>query len=423
MSRVLLATFGSLGDLYPYIAVGQALRERGVEVRVAAPADYQGLVEAEGLEFVALPPSIAELGDPEEMAKRLFRPLRGTEAMFREVVFPRIRESHAALSSSAVDADLLVSHPLTYAVQMVAQQQRKPWLSTVLAPVGIISRYDPPVLPGIDLLRFGARIGPRMVDVLLRLMRGVLGRWERPLHAFRKEIGLPEMRALWMMEGQFSPLGTLALFDPALASPQPDWPPHVTVCGTALYDGATPDPLLMGELQRFLDRGDRPIVFALGSSAVHLARDFWPQAVAASRALGRRALLLTGKPLDFALPEGMQAFDYLPYSRVFPHAAAIVHQVGIGTLSQALRSGRPQLLVPVSFDQPDNAHRAAKLGVGRVLPFRKATAANLTRELRLLLDDPRASAQASDVALRLRGVEGAADAADRILTVLAASRL
>ena len=225
-----------------------------------------------------------------------------------------------------------------------------------------------------------------------------------------------------MMEGQFSALGTLALFDPVLSSPQPDWPAQVTLCGAALHDGAPPDPLRMGELQRFLDRGERPIVFALGSSAVHIARAFWPEAIAASRALGRRALLLTGKPLDFDLPEDVRAFDYLPYSRVFPHAAAIVHQAGIGTLSQALRAGRPQLLVPVSFDQPDNSHRAMKLGIARTLPFRKASAANLRRELTALLDDPRASAAASDLASRLRGVDGAAVAAERVLSILAASR-
>lgn len=421
MSRILLATFGSLGDLYPYIAVGRALRARAAEVTLAAPEDYRLLVEAEGLRFAALPPGIAELGDPEVVARRLMRPLRGSETMFREVVIPRIRDSHAALWGAALDADLLVSHPLTYAVQLVADQQGKPWLSTVLAPVGILSRYDPPVLPGIDLLRIAARLGPRVHDLCFDFLRRTLARWERPLHGFRRELGLPEMRALWLMEGQFSPLGTLALFDPVLASPQPDWPGQVTVCGPALYDGAPPDALLMGELQRFLDRGDRPIVFALGSAAVHIARDFWSQAVAASRALGRRALLLTGKPLQFPLPDGIQAFDYLPYSLVFPHAAAVVHQTGIGTLSQALRAGRPQLNVPVAFDQPDNAHRAARLGVARVLPFRKASAANLARELDLLLGDPRKASRASEVAAQLRGLDGAAVAAERILAILPTS--
>jgi UDP:flavonoid glycosyltransferase YjiC (YdhE family) len=422
VSGVLLATFGSLGDLYPNVALGRALHARGIAVRLAAPPDYRALVEAEGLEFVSLPPGIAELGDPEAMAKQLFRPMRGAEQLVREIVMPRLRETHAVLSEAAAGVDLLVSHPLSFAVPMVAQEQHKPWLSSVLAPAGILSRFDPPVIPGMDLLRIGARLGPRVFDLVAGFMRRELARWDRPLEAFRRERGLPPLTGPALLEGQFSPRGTLALFDPMLAAPQADWPADVAVCGAALYDGAVPDPLVLGELQRFFDHGDRPIVFALGSAAVHVARDFWPRAIAASRAVGRRALLLTGKPLAFPLPEGIKAFDYLPYSRVFPHAAAVVHQVGTGTLAQALRAGRPQLLTPVAFDQPDNAHRAARLGIGRVLPFRKASAAALARELTTVLDDARASAAATGVAARLRGIDGATIAADRILEVLTRSR-
>jgi UDP:flavonoid glycosyltransferase YjiC (YdhE family) len=125
---------------------------------------------------------------------------------------------------------------------------------------------------------------------------------------------------------------------------------------------------------------------------------------------------LTGLPLQQRLPENIAAFDYLPYSRVFPRAAAIVHQAGVGTLSFALRSGRPQLLMPAGFDQPDNAARAARLGVGRVLSFRSAhNDTRLARELRTLLSDSSYAGAALEVAAELCGVDGAAAAAQHII--------
>ena len=57
------------------------------------------------------------------------------------------------------------------------------------------------------------------------------------------------------------------------------------------------------------------------------------------------------------LPKGVVAFDYAPFSLLFPRAAAIVHHGGIGTTGQAMRSGRPSLVMPCAWDQPDNAER------------------------------------------------------------------
>ena len=144
-----------------------------------------------------------------------------------------------------------------------------------------------------------------------------------------------------------------------------------------------------------MQAGDPPLVFALGSSAVWVAGDFWRHAVAASR-----------------------AFGYLPYSMVFPRAAAVVHQAGIGTLSQALRAGRPQLIVPFAFDQPDNALRASRLGLARVLPLKKLDASSLRRELDALLSAKDYEHRASRVARELRDVNGAERAAQELSTLM-----
>ena len=411
MARVLLATFGSLGDLHPYIAVGRALQARGLIARIATCSDYRSQVESEGLEFAPMAPSLAELGAPEVLARRVSDPLRGTQVLVQELLMPHLRESHQQLRAAAVDADLLISHPLTFMVQVVAAQLGKPWLSTVLAPASFLSRNDPPVLAPFNSLQLARRMGPWMYNPLMRMIHGMVRRWEAPLHAYRRELGMPVSEQVMVFEGQFSPRGTLALFDAALMRPQPDWPPHTRICGTPVYDGTVADPQDLQRLRAFLAAGDPPLVFALGSSAVWLAGKYWSAAIEAAQQLGRRAILVTGSSQLRELPASVSAFNYLPYSQVFPHACVVIHQAGIGTLSQALRAGRPQLITPVFFDQPDNAARAVRLGVARSVPFRRVTAARLARQLRALLAQPAYAGAARDLANSLQGSDGAAVAA------------
>jgi len=419
MARVLLATFGSLGDLHPYIAVGRALQARGVTARIATCSDYRGFVEAAGLEFAQVAPSLAELGSPEELARRVAHPMRGQQILVQELIMPHLRESHQQLRVAARDADLLIGHPLTFMLQVVAAEQRKPWLSTVLAPASFLSRHDPPVLAPINSLQLAQRMGPWTYDALMRFVRRVVRRWEQPLHDYRRELGLAMSDQVMLFEGQFSPFGTLALFDAPLMQPQPDWPAHTRLCGTPLFDGAAADPQTLHSLQEFLAAGEPPIVFALGSSAVWLGGDFWQAAIEAAGKLGRRAILITGSGSLPNLPASVRVFGYLPYSQVFPHACAVVHQAGIGTLAQALRAGKPQLITPVWFDQPDNAARAVRLGVARSLPFRRASAARLVKQLRPLLTHRAYGNAARELATQLNAVDGAAVAAGYMIEALA----
>ncbi|HEY6454623.1 MAG TPA: nucleotide disphospho-sugar-binding domain-containing protein [Steroidobacteraceae bacterium] len=418
MARVLLATFGSLGDLHPYLAVGRALCARGHQARIATSSDYRPNVEAAGLEFAPVAPSLAQLGTPQELARRVANPMFGSQTLVRDLIMPHLRESHQQLREAARDADLLISHPLTFMLQVVAAEQHKPWLSSVLAPASFLSRHDPPAMAPINSMQIAYRLGPWTYNALMRFIRGTVRRWEQPLHQLRAELGVPRSGKIMVFEGQFSPLGTLALFDAPLMQPQADWPPHTRLCGTPLYDGSAADPLLLASLKEFLASGDAPIVFALGSSAVWLAGNFWPCAIEAARRLGRRAILVTGTDSMPGLPASVRVFNYLPYSQIFPHACAVVHQAGIGTLSQALRAGRPQLTIPVWFDQPDNAARAGKLGVARTLPFRRATAARLSQQLRNLLADAAYAAAARDIAATLNATDGASNAAAHIIEAL-----
>lgn len=414
--RIVFATFGSLGDLHPYIAIARELTRRGHEPVIATFDGYRAAVEAGGVEFAAMRPSMDALGDKQAVINRLLDPRRGPEYLVRGLFMPGVCESYEDLARAAAGADLLVTHPLAFAGPLLAEKRGLRWVSTVLSPLSLFSAIDPPLFPAAAWLRHVRKLGVAPYRLVFSHVRRMVRRWEEPLYRLRAELGLPSPGPIAQFEGQYSPRLNLALFSRLLVAPQADWPANTVVCGFARYDGMPLDAATLAELEVFLAAGEPPIVFGLGSSAVMIAGDFWREAIAAAQALGRRAVLLTGAPPEElgALPASVKAFQYLPYSAVFPRAAAVVHPGGIGTLAQALASGRPQLIVPVAFDQPDNARRTVKLGIARAVPFRKANAATMTAALQELLASAGCAARAADIGGEIGREDGARAACDAL---------
>jgi UDP:flavonoid glycosyltransferase YjiC (YdhE family) len=170
-------------------------------------------------------------------------------------------------------------------------------------------------------------------------------------------------------------------------------------------------------LAAFLDAGEPPIVFTLGSAAVNAAGSFFDESAAAAQALGARAVLLVGRAAGNAppsLPPDVLVAESAPHDQLFPRASVVVHQGGVGTTGQAMRGGRPQLVVPFAHDQPDNAFRVQSLGIARVLPAGRYRAARVVRELRTVLEAPAMASRARDIAALVQAERGARAAADAI---------
>jgi UDP:flavonoid glycosyltransferase YjiC (YdhE family) len=254
---------------------------------------------------------------------------------------------------------------------------------------------------------------------MFRLLKWSVRSWADPWHQLRAELGLPPTRANPIFDGQHSPRLVLALFSELLARKQPDWPSPSVITGFPFYDrhgsaGLSP------ELAGFLDAGPPPLVFTLGSAAVMDAGQFYQHSAEAAKLLGRRAVLVVGTDpgnRPALLPENVLACDYAPFSELFPRAAVIVHQGGVGTTGQAMQSGRPMLVMPYSHDQPDNAARVTRLGIARTISRRRYAPARVAEELKRLLEEPYVR-RAADVGERVRkqnGVQAACDALEKLL--------
>jgi UDP:flavonoid glycosyltransferase YjiC (YdhE family) len=415
--RIILATYGSPGDVRPFVAIGLALRSRGHRATIATSEQYRELVTAVGLEFAPVRPHRVP-GQPEpDFFARLVRGRQPPAAIFREMFLPALRDAYTDSVAVAAGADGVVAHTLAPGAKLAAEAAGVPWVSAVMQPMGFFSAYEPPVLGPPPLAALLRRAGPGAARRVFRLARRLTAAWASEWPALRAELGLPPSDAHPLWEGQHAPGLTLGLFPHVLGEPQPDWPPQARVTGFPFF--ATSRDALTPDLEAFLADGPPPLVFTLGTTAINDPGRYFEISAAAARALGQRAVLVAGRAVPSGpVADGIVAVAYAPHHLLFPRAAAVVHQGGIGTLAEALRAGVPSLIVPYAHDQADNAWRARRLGVARVISRRRYREAAVRRELAALLQDRAMAATARFVSRRMAREHGAERAAELIVRAL-----
>ncbi|WP_269714092.1 glycosyltransferase [Caulobacter sp. NIBR2454] len=428
MRRIILATAGSLGDLHPFLALGKALHARGARVEIATQAEYRPKVEAEGLVFQDASLNLADFQSELGLdLAGITRKIAASDFWFYEhVVLPNMAAGARRLIEIGEGADIIAGAPFAMGALLAAQRLGVPFVSVALSPMLFMSAHEPPPLPGAPWLRpRTSRAGLALNRATLALGRLPTARWTRRLNAARAELGLPPTKDNVIFDAPWRADLILGLFSPQLGGPLPDHPKNTHITGYAAYDSeAGGPPTLPPDLAAFLDAGEPPIVFTLGSAAVHIADDFYAQGLAAARALGRRAVLLVGPDGDQSLTQGATdaiAVPYAPYSLLFPRAAANVHQGGVGTTQQALRAGRPQLVVPHLGDQHDNAARVAARGVGAVLKRERFRAEAVAAVLERLLADAAMAERAAEVGRLSAGEDGAEVGAGLVMGLAARS--
>jgi UDP:flavonoid glycosyltransferase YjiC (YdhE family) len=421
-AKIVLATFGSHGDIHPFIALGKVLRTRGFSVVVASSGQYRPLFEREGLAFVAVGP------DEEEVVRRLgvsprefVRTMLSDHFFIFKIMQDLLAETVRDLMPVVAGADLLVYHHIAYAAQLAAEKQRIPFVQVVLSPVLLMAPDDPPRMSTPPLGDAPFTYEPDRRGVVWNRMLAATFRaatWPLVWRAWRLRVkmGLSWSRALPFIEPGAA-RAALWLFSPLLTQGAT----AEKALGATFHDGAAVAPL-DPKIEAFLQAGPPPVVLTLGSFAALEGGDLLRAGIAAARALNRRALVIAGRDdarfIRAPRGEDLLVWGYAPHSTVFSRAAAVLHHGGAGTCVQALRAGKPQLVAPFFADQPDNAARVARLGVARGLPRAKFNRESAEEALRDLLENPEYASRVAEAARLIADEDGARAAADVIAKVL-----
>jgi UDP:flavonoid glycosyltransferase YjiC (YdhE family) len=417
----LMTPVGSAGDNYPFVGLGVELARRGHRVTVLTNDHFAPVVRGSGLEFLSLGSDEEYRGflaDPE-----IWHPKRGLKTIMAMTadgnrrIFAAVEHfvREHGQSDSAV-----VAGTLDFASRAIAEKTGLPVVTVHLSPSVVRTAYD-----------IGAFQGTRDLSWLPAFVkRGIWWAADRfvidpaagPVaNEMRAKAGLPPVKRVFT-RALHSPLLTIGMWPAWFSAPQPDYPLFFRQTGFPLFDAPDAQPV-SADVDAYLNASEPPIVYTAGSANVH-AHAFFAAACDAANILGRRTMLLSRftEHLPATLPPNVIHFPFAPLSRILVRCAALVHHGGIGTTAAALAAGVPQLIMPMSHDQPNNAHWVTKMGTGgRLLP-KNFTAPNAAAVLAELLNSEQVKRACAKSAERCARQDAIADTADLIEKTVSAAR-
>ena len=372
--RILLASHGTRGDVQPIVALGVALKARGHVVRLVAPANFVAWVQSYGLDMQSDGIDVEAL-------------LRSSGTGLRSLSWQMGYLSHITpllfdpVARASEDCELIVCAGIHFAAASVAQWRNVPYVHAVFCPCATPNSATPP--PNIHrqtlprwLNRFLWQVGGPLADFALR----------GPINRGRTTLGLA---ALDNPISQILKGRTILAADRDLGPPPDDAPRYaVSTDAWVLDEPGTLD----APVDAFLRQGPAPIYIGFGSMIAPRAPELVAQAVAAVRAVGRRALIAGGWAAlnrHIKAADDVLTIDNVPHCLIFPRVAATVHHGGAGTTTAAARAGVPQVLLPHILDQYYWADRVATLGLGPpALSVERVTTNVLSERISRALNDP-----------------------------------
>ena len=381
--RITILTYGSRGDVQPCLALAAALQQAGQAPLLALPASMRALANELGIPVVPLPGDIAQLSQGFNRAGQ--NPLTMMRVM-KENIEPIALDVARAARLACQGADLIVHTFLfTLGAHAFARQLDIPDVSAQFFPMFISStRYPQLAFPDLP-------IGPLYNRQTHFIGNSTFAWAQRALYP-RMRKAAPEFpaRLPWpfIASGGRAATPLLLAYSPALVPPERDWGAHVQTTGFWFLDSPSayqPPP----ELAAFLEGGPPPVCAGFGSM-IH------PNSLKLQRALqdglrqaGQRAVFLTGwDGWTAAEPAPDRLFlRSAPHDWLFPRCAAIIHHGGSGTTAAALRSGRPNVVLPLAVDQHFWARRVHASGAGPApLSARALTADQVASAVRQALE-------------------------------------
>lgn len=355
--HVIMVTFGTDGDVLPYLGLGTRLRERGHRVTLVTAAGYESQAIALGLEFracVTASESQELLGHPD-----FWNPLKTLPLSSRWGVKLLSRQYQLLSNLCANGSCVLVANPGMFAARQVHDALSIPLASLILQPTLIPSVVAPPEMPMARLPhwpRWAVRLFWRGLDAAGDYYVG------RELNRLRRELRLVPRKRLF--QHWLSPQLILGLFPEWFSPPPVDWPTSIRLAGFPQFDG-TATSLLSPALESFLNAGPAPVAVTFGTGMQH-AHTLFQSVIDVLEAKKLRGVFLTRYrgQLPSRLPPSLFVSEFAPFRLLFPRCSAAVHHGGIGTTASALAAGVPQIVLPFCFDQMDNGYRLEQMGVG-----------------------------------------------------------
>ena len=368
--RLILSAVGTLGDALPLVAVGNKLASRGYEVHLLTNHPLASDKLSSGVRLTQIaPPQLNNLA-----------PLQHNLETYHFASYAPCYEFFEDLDRETVT--VVVNTMNLSATNALAELYGLSIFRLVLAPFHVPSLISPP-----SPMREAA-LGPMGHTFRTYTLPAIYGRRDTstrlldPINRYRRAWGLEPISVLQHAERFVCRYA--GMFPEWFGQPAADWPEHFSTMGFPLAE--TPGSLPR-EVDDFIAGAGAPLVFTPGTGVTDVQK-FFSHAAECCERLRQPGLFLSRSLALGAYGPAIKVAPYVDLELVLPRARLIVHHGGIGTTARALQAGVPQVVVPVAYDQPDNARRIAELNAGMVITPEALDADTLTDAVARLLGDP-----------------------------------
>jgi sterol 3beta-glucosyltransferase len=406
--KITINTFGTRGDIQPYIALSLGLQQSGHSVRIFTHQIFAAFIKKYGLDFyplnldprkVLINQALAELGN------NTVRISRWMEKNFK----PVLREIFKATLVANQDSELMVNSALSLAGWHVAEKLNIPSLAAFLWPMtpsrhlmGAIGKMPPAWLPFTGVVNYYTT--KLFNQLFYNLMLPSVN------HCRKEILNLSPLKArqYWMLDTPQSNTSIIYGYSPAVVPKPPDWSNNQQITGYWFLnsqDGYQPENPLLD----FLSEGPPPVYIGFGSLVDHEPEEITRLVIDALRECNHRGIILAGwGALGLGqLPDSILHIQDVPHDWLFPRMAALVHHGGAGTTAAGLRAGVPGVIIPSFGDQFFWGSQLQKLGIGvKPIPRKKLTLNKLVSAIQQVVNDDGIKKNAGQLGQKICSEEG-----------------
>ena len=409
--KISIVTYGSLGDVRPYIALGKELVKAGHRVAICCNCRFQLIVVQEGLEYLYMNDGFSQLIESAQGREAIQN--LGSFLTAAKAVLSLIKQIGPLQSQTLLDAweaiekfkpDVMIYNPKTHWVNHFAQKLKVPAVMTSLFPQFISTSAFPSI--GFPWFTSAGHYNVLTYKVALA-MSNIIGR--KYIKQWRTREGLDSAfgKIDLLHDYQGTPIPFIHGYSKHLSARPTDWPSSAQLSG--FWHLSEPGWKAPQELLNFLGEGEPPVYVGFGSMASSNVKKTTGIVLDALQQAGVRGILATGWNGINAtqLPKSVFQIDYAPHDWLFPRMAAVVHHGGAGTTAAGLLAGCPTVICPFFGDQIFWGRCVEQLGVGVAqIPQAKLNRHNLSAAIVKLRNTDSIKQKAAALGAQLQNENG-----------------
>jgi sterol 3beta-glucosyltransferase len=360
-------TYGSRGDVQPFLALALALKQRGHSVLLGAPENFEQMILAYGIQYHKIDGDLERLMYEPEIQNLL--ETGSTIALLKGLQKNADKNSHQValdLIAGCEKVDFIITTfiPLFY-VASIAEKLHKPFVNLILNPPGTATKEFP--YPEFDYFDF-----PWYNLLTYKLLNFIIWQaYKKRINIFRKELGLQSCKKSLLQTMEERSVPTIFAFSEALIPRPQDWPSNYKICGFIALEQEVSNQ--DEDLAAWLQKGDRPIYIGFGSIPIpKKILAYIPQILANSY---ERIILCKGWSVTDQLPvsDKLYVIDKADHAWLFPQCKAAIFHGGAGTLASVIKAKLPAIIVSIFADQPIWGKIVARKKIGVHLPAKALT--------------------------------------------------